>query len=60
MPVKIEMSSVEYSAINQMEKDYKILYEALEDISKMAALNNVPREMQMVANCALDRVTIKP
>ena len=60
MPVKIDMSGIEFSAIVQMEKDYKVLYEALEDISKMVGYNYDPGEMQLVANHALDRVTIKP
>ena len=60
MPVKIDMTANDWDAINQMEKDYKILYEALEDISKMVALNYAPGDMRFVANCALDRVTIKP
>ena len=60
MPVKIEGLSIEFSAINQMEKDYKILYEALEDISKMVSFNYAPGDMRFVANYALERVTIKP
>ena len=56
MPVKIDMTAKDWDAINQMEKDYKILYEALEDISKMAALNYVPRKMKLVAEYALDEV----
>ena len=60
MPVKIDMSSIEFSAISQMAKDYEILYEALEDISKMVALNYAPGDILFVANYALDRVTIKP
>ena len=56
MPVKIEMTAKDWDAIYQMESDYKILYEALEDISKMADYNYETREMRFVANCALDRV----
>jgi len=48
------------NAINQLETDYKILYEALVYISKMLALNYVPIRMQACANRALGRVTIKP
>ena len=60
MPVKIDMSGIEFSAIVQMEKDYKVLYEALEEISKIIDYNYAPREMQLIANYALRRVTIKP
>ena len=60
MPVKIEMTGIEFSAIVQMEKDYKVLYEALEEISKMIDYNYAPGDILFVANYALDRVTIKP
>ena len=73
MPVKIGMSSIEFSAIAQMAKDYEILYRALESIADMVDENSekwvcngvtlneyFPRAMQKVANMALDDVTIKP
>ena len=60
MPVKIDMSGIEFSAIVQMEKDYKVLYETLEEIVKMTNYNYAPGDILFVANYALDRVTIKP
>ena len=60
MPVKIEMSSIEFSAISQMEKDYKVLYEALDVISTMVALTYTPFKMQWIAKSALDKITIIP
>ena len=60
MPVKIEMSSIEFSAINQMAKDYEILYRAIEKIEELSALNCSQRTLLSVAQLALDRVTIKP
>ena len=60
MPVKIDMTAVEWDAINQMEKDYKVLYETLEEIVKMTNYNYAPGDILFVANYALDRVTIKP
>ena len=60
MPVKIDMSGIEFSAIVQMEKDYKVLYEALEEILKMVGYSYDPRDMQLIAGYALSRVTFKP
>ena len=47
-------------AIIQMEKDYRILYEALERISEMEALAKTPVKMKEIAGYALNSVTIKP
>jgi len=57
MPVKIDMSIVEWDAISQMAKDYEILYDALEEISDMVL---DPFRMKFAADNALDKVTIKP
>jgi len=57
MPVKIDMTSIEFSAIAQMEKDYKILYEALERIAEMPYISYRAR---VAAQMALNKVTIKP
>ena len=56
MPVKIEGLSIEYSAINQMARDYEFLYETLEEIVKMTDYNYAPGDMRLVAKDALDRV----
>jgi len=45
-------------AINQIEKDYKILYEALERIKDMVVLN--PDKIKSIADNALDKVMIIP
>ena len=47
-------------AINQIEKDYKVLYEALERISNMVALNQVSLKIKSIADNALDKVMIIP
>ena len=60
MPVKIDMTAKDWDAINQMEKDYKVLYEALEEILKMVGYSYDPRDMQLIAGYALNRVTFKP
>jgi len=57
MPVKIDMSSIEFSAINQMAKDYEILYRTIELILEEGY---VPYTMKRIAESALNRVTIKP
>ena len=57
MPVKIDMSANEWVAISRMEKEYKILYETLEEITKLVYLAPKAR---VIAQLALDRVTIKP
>ena len=57
MPVKIDMTSIEFSAIAQMEKDYRVLYRALELILEE---HYVPYTMKRIAESALDQVTIKP
>ena len=57
MPVKIDMSSIEFSAINQMAKDYEILYRALELILKE---DYVPYTMKRIAESALDEVQTRP
>ena len=65
MPVRIDLSSIEFSAIAQLGKDYEILYRALERIADMEDEHYgnrapFPRAMQKVANMALDDVTIRP
>ena len=60
MPVIFEISAKEWDSINQMKKDYKVLYEALEEILKMVGYSYDPRDMQLIAGYALSRVTIKP
>ena len=57
MPVKIDMSANEWDAISRMEKDYKVLYETLEEITELVYL--APRA-RVIAQLALDHVTIKP
>ena len=57
MPVKIDMTSIEFSAIAQMEKDYRVLYRALELILEE---DYVPYAILRIAASALARATIKP
>ena len=58
MPVKIDtfMTAKELHDISLMRNDYKVLYEALKEISKMVSYSYAPREMQLVADYALRRV----
>ena len=62
MPIKIDtfMTAKELHDISLMRNDYKVLYEALEEILKMVGYSYDPHDMQLIAGYALSRVTIKP
>ena len=57
MTDKTDTSGVELSVFSQLEKDYNVLYRALELILEETY---VPYTMKRIAESALDKVTIKP